>query len=230
MKDDLWARVTLMQELLAERDLPRAVEETLWLWRNWVRLDPQSGSVKHTLLQVVMLELCMLSPSAHSVFAAERDATLQALEKRFDAETALELITLCNALGEEPAAWSWFEREQARLPRDFQTYQQVSLLLSAAGRWAALGQFVGAALAMLEASHQGLAVSGGGPWAGQSREQYDRGRDMMLAAFRAGAAILVRALRAAGRGEEAMAVHTRALQLDDSTAMRKGLGGGTAEA
>jgi tetratricopeptide (TPR) repeat protein len=223
---DVMDRLDAAMDLVHRGD-PKAIEQLLWLWREGVKVDPEFEFMKHTAVVSLMIELCSSQPGARATLAKERDATIAALEKQFSAGQVDDLVSLSSALREDAPALSWFERSKDTLPRDLKAYLPLANLLERANRWAELGRFIGAPVELLEARRHALEKSAQSvlPDDPELVEQAAHFREALQDALRSEASRLLRALLAAGRDAEAIAVQTRALEFDPSPQMREALGG-----
>lgn len=223
---DMMDKLDAAMELVHSGD-PRALEALLWLWRHGAAADPEFEFLKHTILVSLFIELCERQPSARAEVIKERDAAFAALERGYSAGGLDDALSFCHALRDDAPALAWFSRAEAGLPRDPRTTALIASLLGPAHRWADLGRFLADPVALLEtrAAEMERALQTAPPAGTEDTEGLELWKDTQREALRDEAARLVRALLAAGRDAEAIAVQSRALQLDPSQKMKEALGG-----
>jgi tetratricopeptide (TPR) repeat protein len=223
---DVMDRLDAAMDLVHRGD-PKAIEQLLWLWREGVRADPEFEFMKHTMLVSLMIELCSNQSWARPPIVAERDATITALERELSPELVDDLVSLSRALRDDAGAVAWFERARDRLPGNPKFYLPLANLLERANRWADLGRYIQAPIAILEERARKLVESAqtANPQNADEQENAAHYREALAGALQFEAARLVKALLAAGRDADAIAVQTRALELDPSPQMREALGG-----
>jgi thioredoxin-like negative regulator of GroEL len=209
--DDLHRRKQLAQTLLMRGAIDEAMVELTWLWQNALRIDPSWVGVRHSYLVSDLQQAADRSQRARASLRALRDGAERG---------SRDWRSLNQALRDEAKTLAWFDETRAagQKPPDVHDVRE---LLREHGRWKDLGELTAEPLKKLEQSFQLIEETLKGPLPEEQRAGI---ADYMRTSARSEAADLVRALKAAGRTDEAKAVADEARRRDASPEMRAALG------
>jgi hypothetical protein len=191
----------------------KALEESLWFWRNARATDlfdsrhliPLSDSIKY-----VIRELILVHPPAKEAYEAE----LGRIEKRRDDPKELpNWLWLSHRLGKQEKILAWFDSiKESGQKRQLDQLRVLTDVLQEQDRWADLGSILVNPKDELERRWEDFqAAHTHADIPEEVRADVLRHR---IAQFRELASTLGRALLAAGRKAEAEEVAARALELD----------------
>lgn len=177
--------------------LEEATEEYVWLWNHMVEYQPAAYGVRHSFLVYELQRLVATHRPARERFTTIRDAVAPRDEGAPDPKALTDWLCLNIVLVQEAESLHWYER----VVRSSALDQRIAWLLETfilpillrEERWAEAGALYSKPLARIA-----------------------QARLMRMAEWRTAAGHLVRALRAAGRLEEAVAVAAEARSLDGS--------------
>jgi thiol-disulfide isomerase/thioredoxin len=207
--DDPMQRFQLAQTLLMRGAYDRAMEQAIWLWQNGVQADPAFVGARHSFVVALMRQAADASSHARGKLAVLRDSAERGSH---------DWRSLNEALRDSQKTLGWFDELKASgkpLPDE----PSLKALLRAHNRWKDVGELSRAPLDEL-ALHFAHRDELDGPAAAQvPAEMLGMLREQLKVMVRAEAANLVRALRAAGRVEDAHAVAAEARRRDPSGEM-----------
>ncbi len=220
-EDDPSARLHLARVLQMRGKLLEALEQLEWCWFRALDHEPAWIGVKHSFLANQLAQLAKQSVEAHERIRSWRDALDAKLGER---ASLVDWLTLNDVLEEPERTLAWFETVKDAPPPELKLEEDHRLveLLEAQGRWNDLGRLFGDPVARLNESAARFRQE---VPAGMPEEVAHEWRGFGERALRQEAAMLVRALKAAGREAEAAAVRAKALELDGSGEMRAAVDG-----
>jgi thiol-disulfide isomerase/thioredoxin len=208
--DDLMGRFQLAQTLLMRGAIDDSMEQLKWLWDNALRIEPAWIGVRHSFLMNLMAQAADASSKARATLNGMRDAA---------ARGSRDWRILNQALRDNERTLAWFDEARAQgLPvKDEPDLRQ---LLRAHARWKDLGELITKPLELLknvldsidELKQQQVP-----------EEMRERLREHLRQDARSQAAHITRALKAAGRNDDALAVIAEAKRRDDSAEMASAL-------
>jgi thiol-disulfide isomerase/thioredoxin len=208
--DDLAARFKLGQTLLMRGATDEAMEQFMWLWDNALRIEPAWVGVRHSYLIRAMDQAAGASAGARATLTALRDAAPRGSH---------DWRSLNNALKDSARTLAWFDETKAA-GGAVDDAHDVRELLRAYGRWKDLGELVKKPVEQLVQLFQNLERM---DTAAIPPEMLGPLRDHLRDSTRTEAAHLLRALKAAGREDDARAVAEEARRRDPSEAMSAAL-------
>lgn len=219
-------RMSFARSLVEAGELGEATTEYVWLWMHMLEHEPTMIGVRHSFLLAELKELVSRHPPARDAFAALRDAAAPPAEGMPSRDALRDWFTLNEVLDDKLATLAWFDVVRTRLDATSPLVPVVELrvvpMLIESGRWNDVAALYPAPRATLAetAQRNARAMEYVPP------EHADRLRQHMAESLRETAARLVRALREAGRIDEANAVIEDARGLDDSVEMEAALADG----
>jgi thiol-disulfide isomerase/thioredoxin len=217
---DLRSRMQLANELLLRSRLDEAATEYLWLWEHSLEVDPNFFGVRLSFLVGELEVLLARHPPAAQAFARLRDAA----EARLPEDAALEdWLALNELLDDRERILTWFDRVRDSPPPRLQRNRRLIDLLQREGRWADLGRLIREPLAALESEHLVLEQALKSPLAELNPAAADYMTAFLRQRMQEQAGNLCRALRTAGRLEDAQATAAQARKLDPSPQMEAAL-------
>ena len=234
---DTFRRLQLASTLQREGSLDAATAEYVWLWEHMLEHEPKMAPIRHSTFVDSLSRLVRAHPPAREACVALRPASPPSLDAE-DTIACADWFSLNRALGDDARSLAWFDDHGDRaLAAEWLVpalEAHVEPLLVAAERWSDVARFqkksdvvrrflelvgerakVHAEIAMVSSmAPPGIAAS---------TFAFTRmGADEKL---RATAHKLCRALRAAGRDEEAGHIAAAAKSADDSPEMAAALEG-----
>ena len=221
---DLMGRMRLGHELMLRGLFDEATRELAWLWEHSLEVDPEFAGVRASFLASELGMLVATHPPAREQFSRLRDAAEQRLPDKL---ALLDWIGLCQVLGDEPRILAWFDRVKASPPPGLALHSDPRILeiLERHERWADLGRLVPDPAAMLREEHDTLVEMTRQLPPGAPAEMMAQAASYLHENLRRRAASLCRAMRAAGRAQEATATEAQARALDPSPEMDAALRG-----
>jgi len=221
---DMHGRLALAKALVQGHKLDEALGHYDWLWRNIHRIEPAMSGVRVSFMAGEIESLCRELPAARQRFSEIRDEAEATARAGGEAagEARFEWVVLNQALGDVPRTLAWFDAVK-EAPAEVPVLAQIGPWLIPAlrqrDRWADIGRLVREPLAQIQRDHEVAETT--------MKKVPAPLRDQLAAAmkhhFRDQAGMLCRALAAAGRSDEAAAVKSEALRLDDSADMKAAL-------
>ena len=216
--DDVALRMRFASRLREGGGHEEATTQYLWLWKHMLEKDPSMGPVRHSFLVGALEGLFAKHPPARAAFAELRDAAAPSVDA-IDPQRTADWLSLNSALGEPNVTLGWYDANVERILADAHLRDvvgsEVIPLLTAADRWADVGRIYVDPLADLrqlaaqrEEMNRQMSSDPGMPAA--MLEQIRQLGGMQL---RHSATGMVRALRAAGRADEAKAFVEEAQRL-----------------
>jgi len=222
--NDMQARMSLAKSLFAAGKLDEAAKEFVWLWEHVLEHEPAMVGVRHSYLVGDLERVSALHPPTREALVRLRDAAAPESGATLDAKPLADWFSLNHALGENARVVAWFDASHPRANGDkklaWLLESHLVPLLLEANRWADAGTLFEAPLATLESTAELKQHMKGLP-----PEVADQFREYATEKLRTDAAMLVRALRAANRDDDAKAVAAEARKLDDSAEMSAALRG-----
>jgi thiol-disulfide isomerase/thioredoxin len=226
---DMWLRMEWAQKLVEANMLDEATEVYVWLWQHMVEHDPNMSGVRHSFFMLEFGDFLRAHAPARGTFSRLRDDC----EPPTDcppsfADVLADWFTLNHALDENWKGLKWFDKPRDRSrPSDNVQYvleHDLVPLLIEQSRWRDIGLLFEKPLKHLaHAERQRVETLR----LDSSRDEVPGLTDSLKAFMgdevRKTAAMLVRALRAAGRHDDAKAVSQEALRIDPSEEMRAAL-------
>lgn len=212
-REDLHGQLSLASELVEKGLDDEALEVFAWLWEHCLEIEPAWVGVRSSFLLGALEPLLVRSPAARGRFAGFRDAAAQ----RADVESFGDFVTLNATLGEEERTLDWL---RAASPADaagvqFDRNHRLIDLVRERGEWALLGRLLQDPKPVLERFQQLIDQIRAEPPPPDFPKELQANT---LAHFEAGrrqlAEVLVCALRAVNREEEAVAVEALARKYD----------------
>jgi thioredoxin 2 len=219
---DMQVRMAMARCLVESNRLEEATDLYVWLWEHMLEHDRSMYGVRLSFFVGALQDLFGRHPPARERFDRLRTASAPPAKGAPPPDALVDWFALNEALGEKEASLAWFDSVRAdllpddRLARLLQ--RSVGDLLVAANRWQDVAALYPQPLATLAEAGRlrqetmGLAVNGPSELGEEIRAFADG--TLRQTAFR-----LVRALRAAGRVDEARAVAEEARKLDGSREM-----------
>jgi thiol-disulfide isomerase/thioredoxin len=224
--DDMQARYSLARALLASRRFTEATDEYEWLWLHVLEHRPSMVGVRGSYMLTDMGELVRDHPPARERFTRLRDARVPGDPENADPERVEEWIDLCLVLGDRERVVTWFDAHAegvARMCRDDHGVKvRVARLLREQERWAALGSvFAEPAVEEVRSEHGRLEATRTDelppPMANRRAQLVAHLED----SARTKGAVLLVALAAAGRLEDARQVAAELRQLYPGDALER---------
>jgi thioredoxin 1 len=220
---DLAARFDVARALLRAELYDEATPHYIWIWEHMLERDKSSIGVRHSYLVQDLQRLVGAHEPARRAFAALRDEATPDDRPSPHATTLADWFSLNAALGETGASLAWFDSMAGKLAFDAQVAKlfefTIQPLLLAQNRWADVAALYPHPLVTLEnMARFGASAAKSAP-AGMSDELAAQTQRSV----RNTAALLVRALEAAERTEEARQVASLAKRLDASPEMSQAL-------
>lgn len=226
---DVSARLSLARVLLRAGLLQEATVHYTWIWENMLSLEPTSVGVRHSVLLAEIHELTRQYEPARAAFANLRRAVAPAAEGQPDVKTLADWLSLNNALGDSAASLAWFDSMNGKLVFTDRLAKLLELTLLAhlvrEARWADVAALFPKPVATLQRlaemvryADRELPTAAAPAVAQQVKaDATHRLRQM--------AGILTRALVAADRKDELVALRAEATKLDPSPQMAAALAG-----
>jgi len=232
-----WKDTPALVELDERRDLARrhlhegqwseALGHYLWVWDHMLEIQPTMYGVRHSFLKSELTRLISADQPSRLAFTAKRDVIAPPLDRLAD-ESIFDWFTLNDALGDGDATLAWWDAcdkrhyNQQHLRRLF---MDLVPLFVAKERWAEVGATIDDGVADVVKLFDRLA---------ERREELPhkiRGGDvadlmeLFVERTRDECGVIVRGLRAAGRGDEANATAAEARRRDPSPEMATAVSG-----
>jgi len=187
-------------------------------WLHAVEVEPGWIGVKHSFLANALSGLAAVSTAAKEKFAGWRDAAEQRLTEN---EAFQDWLTLNGILDSNERVLTWFDANKASPPAaiDLEHARSLIELLREDGRWADYGRLIKRPVDELVriAQMYGQAPPGVDP------ERLAAMREFTTRALREEVRAMFKALKAAGRAEDALELEAKALELDPTDEMRDAL-------
>jgi hypothetical protein len=188
-----------------------ATAEYLWLWKHMLEKDPNLFGVRHSFLVSALEGLFAEHPPARATFSEIRDAAAPSRDA-IDSHQLADWISLNTALGEQNVTLAWYDANAERILADRELRravgQEIIPTLVAAERFADVGRMYDDPLSELRKvateREEMLRQIAADP--GLSPEMVEQLKQFSGMHLRQAATDLVRALRAAGRTDDAKAV------------------------
>lgn len=209
--DDLMKRMQLAQTLLLRGAADEAMGELAWLWENALRVDPAWVGVRHSFLINTMQQAADMSQKARGSLRTMRDAAERGSH---------DWRSLNEALRDAAKTLAWFDEVKAT-GGPLQDQHDVRELLREHGRWKDLGELVAKPLEQLKQTFARIDEVANEKLPADQRAGI---AEYLRTSARSEAADLVRALKAAGRDDDAKAVADEARRRDPSPELRAALG------
>ncbi len=217
---DVSGRMKLARELVHRARFSEALPELQWLWEHAVEVQPSWVGVRYSFLLHELSVLVSNDEAAWRVFGRLRDeAEVGQGEAARD-----DFLALNEVLGDPDRTLTWWERVRSRPPPGLERNHQLVSLLEEKGLWADLGALITQPLVELRHEHQLTRESLEAP-PDVPQESLEQLKQFIQESFRERAVALWRAMRAAGREPEAVAVAAEARRLDASDEMEEALSG-----
>jgi thioredoxin-like negative regulator of GroEL len=223
-RTDLRDRLSLARVLVQRGLDDEAIEEFAWLWEHALEVNEAWVGVRYSFLIGALAPLVKRSEKAHARFAALRDLAHADFAKQGNLN---DWVTLNQLLGEEQRVVAWAESitsEDARQLRLFHNRAALDVL-GRHGAWKTLGNLIDNPVELLREEHQRVhaAMQGMAGQASYSKEMLEQASGVLQTMVHTRASMLVRALNAAGRHEDAQATISEAKSLDPSAEMAAAL-------
>jgi thiol-disulfide isomerase/thioredoxin len=219
---DMRGRLALARTLLRTGRREEATEELVWLWQNIARVEPAMSGVRVSYLARDIKTLIQSHAPARARFLQIREELDDLLNAGATA-SRFDWIVLNEMLGAQEQTLAWFDAVKndpgSAGTIDHCAHRLIDLLVERE-RWVDIGRLYRDPVAVLTRDH-GMTTPPMG--ASVPTEMLASLREMMARRFRQRAALLLRCLRAAGRGTEAEALEAEALRLDSTHEMMKAL-------
>ena len=212
------ARMDYARQLARTGRYAEALTEHVWLWEHMLEHVPAMYGVRMSFFASDLARLVHAYEPARAAITVLRDRAAPAATGPVDVEAFRDWGVLTRVLGEKSGALEWFDslpasdRDRARplLKHD------IIPLLIEAERWADAGALYADPVATIELSAEQLTHL-------VKHELPPDVVERFRQSSREEAAQIVRALRAAGRVDDAEAAARRACELDPSDEMRQAL-------
>ncbi len=232
---DAFRRLQLAGALLNSGALEEATTEHVWLWKHMLEHEPKMASIKHGPFVETVKKLVTAHPPAREAFSALRAASPPTLDVE-DVVAFTDWWSLNKALGEEAKTLAWFDEHGDRALAAAwlapAVVKQVEPLLVAADRWADVGKLHPRPLLKFRDQitlRAGVRVEIAAITAvappGPAVDSFAFTLAAVDEKLRETAYTLVRALRAAGRENDAKQIAAAAADADDSPEMAAALDG-----
>lgn len=197
---EIKARYEVARSLLEAREYPEATEQYLWLWNNMAKVDPQLAAVRDTLLVSHIHTLTSSYAPAKADFEKLRVASKD--------KNLSDWITLNSMLGKTDDTLKWFDSIKSD-PKQFDTLAKVTpdlkRVLVQNRRWADLTYLYKDPMVELKKEYEfSLEVK----------------KHTSKNLFPKSALLIYTSLLAAGRNDDAKAVETESLKLENTEEMR----------
>jgi hypothetical protein len=220
--EDLRARLQLARTLV-ERGLDdEALDRFVWLWQNSLKVSPSWVGVRSSYLIAALKPLITRSRIARDRFVVLRNDVEARLADR---QAFRDWLTLNDLLDEDARFLPWMDRLDETTANDLEAVRNHRFLglIEKFDRWTDLARVIKDPVRVLRSEHElGASVTGNAPdWA--SADELAAARSHFAASLRKKAAVLHRAMRAAGRDADASAVVSEAKRLDPSAEMTEAL-------
>jgi hypothetical protein len=232
---DVLVRMDLGIALSHLEHFDEALAEHVWLWTHMVEHMPQMQGLKHSFFVERLKHVFSVHPPARDTFAALRDASAPNLDA-LDANVFADWCALNEALGEPDKMVVWFDEHFERasaipaLATDIR--KALEPLLIRAGRWSDVGRLYAdpvadfrEQVALSDRVRAELEMVAKVAPPGARDDGMALTRIAATETLRESAWKLVRALRAAGRDDEAKQIVDAAVAADDSAEMASALEG-----
>lgn len=209
--DDVALRMRYASRLRESGELEAATTEYIWLWEHMVEKDPNMAGVRHSFLVGALEGLFAEHPPARATFAALRDALAPSLDA-IDPHRLADWLSLNTALAENDVTLAWYDANSDRILANADLRRTVGVevipTLVGAERWADVGRIYDDPLAELRKMtgqrEEMLKQIAGDP--GLDEDMIKQLTQFSAMHVRQAAGQIMRALRAAGRTDEAKAV------------------------
>jgi hypothetical protein len=222
--DDMQIRLQYARMLSHHGRFDDATAEHVWLWQHMLAHEPSMVGVRLSFFVGDIERLVGAHPPARAAFVALRDDVAPAGVAAVGTPEFADWMALNRALRESHRVVAWFDEVRDRLPDTPQTERFVDAIiwqLTAAGRWADAGALMRDRVASIAGTARFYLDED--RLAGMPPEHREMARDGARRQVRRTAAATVRALTAAGRGDDAAAVAAEARRIDGSTEMSTAL-------
>lgn len=223
---ELDERMNLARRSLHDKQWREALGHYLWVWDHMLEIQPTMYGVRHSFLKSELARLISADQQSRRAFAAKRDAIAPPLDRLADV-TIFDWLTLNEALGDVDATLAWCDACDKR-HYNKQHLQRLSMdlvpLFVAKERWADVGKTIDDEVADVVNLFEQLEE--------RRRELPHKARrgdvadllEMFVERTRDECRVIVKGLRAAGRGEEADAAVAEARRRDPSPEMARSVG------
>lgn len=209
--DDVELRMRFASRLREGGENEEATTQYLWLWNHMLEKDPNLAGVRHSFLAGALEGLFAEHPPARVSFSEIRDAGAPSLDA-IDSGRLADWLTLNSALGEQNVTLAWYDANVERILGDADLRRTVAYetipTLVAAERWADVGRIYDDPVAevrkMVALREEMLEQIAGDP--GVSAEMAGQLKQFSGMHLRNAASEVLKALRAAGRTDDANAV------------------------
>ena len=209
--DDIELRMRFASRLRESGESEEATTEYLWLWKNMLAKDPNLFGVKYSFLVGALEGLFEQHAPARASFTELRDAAAPSLDA-VDTVKLADWLSLNNALGEPNVTLAWYDANVERILADADLRRTVAHevipTLVAAERWADVGRIYVDPLEevrkMGQQREEMLRQIAADP--GLTEEMVTQLKQFSAMHVRQAANDIVKALRAAGRADDAKAV------------------------
>jgi thioredoxin 1 len=187
-------------------------------WLEGVKLRPEWVGVRYSYLVEELKQLAQASPPARLRIGQWRDDAERLLP---GVDPFREWTALNDVLGDEQRVLEWFDRTKHALPADLKGHRALARMLLRHERWEDYGRLLEAPVAEFVELHANFQLHD--PPADAPKEQVEQMRAMLANSLREHARSMHKALKAAGRADEALQLETKAVELDPTDEMRDAL-------
>jgi thioredoxin 1 len=224
---DMKARMSLARSMMHAGRFEDATTEYLWLWEHMLEHEPAMVGVRHSFLVRELQQVVSEHAPARDAFARLREVAAPPAAGQPNHATLMDWFSLNDILGEASAGLVWFDAAREHLQLDDRLAKlletRIAPMLIQAGRWADVGSLYPRPLATLASAAAILVQSGMQLPAGAPPGMAEQFKAYAVTNLRDTAQQVARALTAAGRLEEAVAVRVEAQRLDASPEMSTAL-------
>lgn len=195
-----------------------ALEQFERCWRDGAKLRPEWVGVRHSFLAQELKRSAQGRPASKAKIAAWRDDAERGLP---NADSFQDWVTLNDVLGEAARVLEWFDRSKPTLPPELKRHHALIQLLKVNQRWEDYGRLIEGPVAELVELHTRFTGEVAPPEA--PKEQVEEMRSMLANMLRDHVRAMHKALKAAGRADEALQLEAKAVELDPTEEMRDAL-------
>ena len=218
-RTDLRSRLNLSIVLFQRCLDDESHDELACISQHALEVDESWVGVRHSFLIAALAPLVERSTKTRERFAAFRDLAQSDLSLQ---ASFSDWVTLNQLLGDEQVVAAWAASITPDTARQLKVLQNRAALdiLAQRGAWTTLGQLISDPLQFLREEHDQIqSVLREMAAQPDSREMLEQASGVLQAMVRNRASMLIRALAAVGRRDEALAVASEARSLDPSPEM-----------
>lgn len=215
---DIQARLKLAGTLARHGERDEATEQYIWLWENMLRYEPEMVGVRLSLMVADMKKLAALHGPARTAFATLRDRMTPALTAgTASREQVVDWIQLNEVIGDEDTTISWYHSVRdlpAAAAMLHSAERDLFSMLARKHRWTDAGRVLHDPVARAREIIDTKTRSA--EWMQQMPEAKRRMfHDLQVRRYRGDLVQLYVACLAAGREDEAQAVASVLLEVDE---------------